>query len=280
MSRTDRILEIIDTGLQTAMPDPSFGEISPTVTEECWRCEAGDAASESGLCEPCRVELLAERPCAFGVEEGPPYTHTFGGDLSGQIGIGRESVYVSYGARLVRPSTRSAWHELAAVRMLYEVWWGESCADAELRRIREGVEAFREAMGSFVEAARPVFQEISETFRRSLDQLNAALREDVSQMVAELPAARPLDTDRPFVLPVWGETPWRALTLDPPDQAEGVFRRFVLDRPVVYDPVIGARSDQAMAMALAVDARRSRPFVCQRHGEQPGGFCRRCERGR
>jgi hypothetical protein len=35
---TDRILAVIDAGLQTPEPDPTFGEISPENDDGCTRC--------------------------------------------------------------------------------------------------------------------------------------------------------------------------------------------------------------------------------------------------
>jgi hypothetical protein len=47
------------------------------------------------------------------------------------------------------------------------------------------------------------------------------------------------------------------------------------------------KPDPAMAVALAdlppkerALARKRRPFICPRHGTQPGGFCRTCQRTR
>lgn len=59
MSRAEDIIETIDVGLQRAMPDPTFGEVSPVNREECWRCSQ-PAESESGLCGGCRSFLLED----------------------------------------------------------------------------------------------------------------------------------------------------------------------------------------------------------------------------
>lgn len=63
-SKVDQILATIDVGLQTAEPDPTFGEVSPEITGQCWRCELAPPApdSTSGVCPECRIELLAEEP--------------------------------------------------------------------------------------------------------------------------------------------------------------------------------------------------------------------------
>jgi hypothetical protein len=60
MSRTDRILEIIDAGLQTPFPDPSFGEVSPVVDGRCARCRRVDPVEGSDWCERCRGILLGD----------------------------------------------------------------------------------------------------------------------------------------------------------------------------------------------------------------------------
>lgn len=59
---SDRILWIIDAGLQTPVPDPSFGEISPTVSPRCARCDTLTPADESEFCAPCRAYLLGDAP--------------------------------------------------------------------------------------------------------------------------------------------------------------------------------------------------------------------------
>jgi hypothetical protein len=57
VSRVDRILEVLDAGLQTPMPDPTYGEVSPRNAPECWRCLLRPPASDAGLCESCRERL-------------------------------------------------------------------------------------------------------------------------------------------------------------------------------------------------------------------------------
>lgn len=71
-SSVDRVLDAIDVGLQKAVPDPTFGEVSPPNLEECWRCCAAPPAdgSTSGVCDDCRLELLAEEPCEW-VDDEP-----------------------------------------------------------------------------------------------------------------------------------------------------------------------------------------------------------------
>jgi len=57
----DRILDLIDAGLQTPMPDPTFGEVSPRVKAGCVRC--GEKTTEgSDFCDPCRAFLLGDGP--------------------------------------------------------------------------------------------------------------------------------------------------------------------------------------------------------------------------
>ncbi len=75
----DRILDILDTGLQTPVPDPTFGECSPVNDARCWRCQRGAPVDGSavGVCEHCRRVLLDETPPAVshdlngGSPEGP-----------------------------------------------------------------------------------------------------------------------------------------------------------------------------------------------------------------
>lgn len=60
----DRILGVIDAGLQTPIPDPTYGETSPVNDGRCWRCQCEAPADEStaGVCEHCRQDLLDETP--------------------------------------------------------------------------------------------------------------------------------------------------------------------------------------------------------------------------
>lgn len=60
VSTTDRILDIIDAGLQTPEPDPTFGEVSPEVHDRCARCEQHEPAKGGDLCEGCRAFLLGD----------------------------------------------------------------------------------------------------------------------------------------------------------------------------------------------------------------------------
>lgn len=68
----DRILDIIDTGLQTPAPDPSFGEVSPPNVEGCARCGAPPADEGGDFCAGCRAFLLGDTDTdpATGVPEG------------------------------------------------------------------------------------------------------------------------------------------------------------------------------------------------------------------
>jgi hypothetical protein len=59
MTRAQRILDLIDTGLQTPQPDPSFGEVSPTEEHTCLRCPRSPEP-ESDFCAPCRAFLLGD----------------------------------------------------------------------------------------------------------------------------------------------------------------------------------------------------------------------------
>lgn len=60
--RAAKVLAVIDAGLQTPMPDPSFGEVSPVVTDRCPRCNTRDPADQSEFCAPCRAYLLGDAP--------------------------------------------------------------------------------------------------------------------------------------------------------------------------------------------------------------------------
>lgn len=63
MSSVDKILEALDVGLQTPVPDPTFGEVSPVNSEGCWRCGATAASdSDVGLCARCRRYLAEPVP--------------------------------------------------------------------------------------------------------------------------------------------------------------------------------------------------------------------------
>jgi hypothetical protein len=55
--RLDRILDVIDTGLQTPVPDPTHGERSPRNRPGCVRCD-GHVAEGTDLCGGCRAFLL------------------------------------------------------------------------------------------------------------------------------------------------------------------------------------------------------------------------------
>jgi hypothetical protein len=59
-SSTDRILGILDAGLQTPVPDPTYGEVSDKVHGRCARCESHDPAEGGDLCEGCRAFLLGD----------------------------------------------------------------------------------------------------------------------------------------------------------------------------------------------------------------------------
>lgn len=58
-STLDRIVDLIDVGLQTPMPDPSFGEVSPRVEAGCVRCQR-DVDDDADLCPDCRAFLLGD----------------------------------------------------------------------------------------------------------------------------------------------------------------------------------------------------------------------------
>ena len=61
MTTVDRILDVIDAGLQTPAPDPTFGEVSPTVHDRCVRCQTRPPAG-GDFCGPCRAFLLGDDP--------------------------------------------------------------------------------------------------------------------------------------------------------------------------------------------------------------------------
>jgi hypothetical protein len=65
----DRILDVIDAGLQTPVPDPTFGEISPEDHGGCTRCDA-DVPESVDLCDGCRAFLLGDSevdPVGYGI---------------------------------------------------------------------------------------------------------------------------------------------------------------------------------------------------------------------
>lgn len=64
MTTVDRILDVIDAGLQTPVPDPTFGEVSPTVHDHCVRCQYRQPAEASDFCATCRAVLLGDEPVA------------------------------------------------------------------------------------------------------------------------------------------------------------------------------------------------------------------------
>jgi hypothetical protein len=57
------------------------------------------------------------------------------------------------------------------------------------------------------------------------------------------------------------------------DQAADILRSVM---PIVDAYMADPEPTDPKARALA---RKRRPFVCHRHGQQPGGFCRTCQRG-
>lgn len=59
-STADRILDMIDAGLQTPVPDPTYGEVSPKRHDRCARCERQDPAGDGDLCGDCRAFLLGD----------------------------------------------------------------------------------------------------------------------------------------------------------------------------------------------------------------------------
>jgi hypothetical protein len=59
VNTTDRILAVIDAGLQTPVPDPTFGEVSPAVDGGCARCGV-EPAADSEFCGGCRAFLLGD----------------------------------------------------------------------------------------------------------------------------------------------------------------------------------------------------------------------------
>ncbi len=71
----DRILDIIDTGLQTPAPDPSFGEVSPPNVEGCARCGAPPADEGGDFCAGCRAFLLGD-------SDTDPATPQGGGEIT------------------------------------------------------------------------------------------------------------------------------------------------------------------------------------------------------
>lgn len=60
MTTVDRILDIIDAGLQTPVEDPTFGEVSPVVHDRCVRCQVRACVEESDFCVSCRAALLGD----------------------------------------------------------------------------------------------------------------------------------------------------------------------------------------------------------------------------
>lgn len=58
----DRILDLIDAGLQTPVPDPEFGEVSPRNSSLCARCQWTPPADDSEFCPACRAWLLDDAP--------------------------------------------------------------------------------------------------------------------------------------------------------------------------------------------------------------------------
>lgn len=52
MGKVDDILDIIDVGLQSAVPDPTFGEVSP-ILDTCIDCLTLEAREGSAWCQKC-----------------------------------------------------------------------------------------------------------------------------------------------------------------------------------------------------------------------------------
>jgi hypothetical protein len=92
VSRAQKIVDLIDVGLQTPAPDPTYGEVSPINRETCARCHR-PPADESDWCEGCRAFLLGDR-------EDPRYQHALAergwitDELRHAISLGVDSGYL------------------------------------------------------------------------------------------------------------------------------------------------------------------------------------------
>lgn len=60
MSSTDRILDLIDAGLQSSSESDRYLDVAPSVGEGCVRCGAGDVPEGGDLCDGCRAFLLGD----------------------------------------------------------------------------------------------------------------------------------------------------------------------------------------------------------------------------
>jgi hypothetical protein len=60
VTKPQDIINLIDVGLQTPAPDPTYGEVSPINRETCARCPR-PPADESEFCLGCRAYLLGDR---------------------------------------------------------------------------------------------------------------------------------------------------------------------------------------------------------------------------
>jgi hypothetical protein len=98
-------VDLLDVGLQTPAPDPTYGEVSPANRESCARCYR-PPADDSEFCLGCREYLLGDR------EEDPRVerfvVRSTGSGLTADTvildeGHGREMVHICGDTRCVNP---------------------------------------------------------------------------------------------------------------------------------------------------------------------------------
>lgn len=108
----DEIIEFIDAGLQTPLPDPTYGEVSPRSVDTCVRCTR-KRSGDSDFCEPCRAFLLgdASDPLAR-----PPLPLAGGLDWCERLDTGQP------GRRRRRP-LRTGDPFIDAVALALSLWW-------------------------------------------------------------------------------------------------------------------------------------------------------------
>lgn len=95
-STSDRILDLIDAGLQSSSESDRYRDVAPSVGEGCVRCDTSDVPEGGDLCKGCRAFLLDDS------ETDPAATGNWGGQRSTLTIIDevQENLLALYGPRV------------------------------------------------------------------------------------------------------------------------------------------------------------------------------------
>jgi hypothetical protein len=253
MTKPQDIIDLIDVGLQTPAPDPTYGEVSPSNRESCARCHR-PPANDSDWCEGCRAYLLGDRDDPREELRAGAWPEYMQGrwPTSGDAPAADSLYHICGNPRCVNPDHLERVTHRENVRSGF-LWWPPSTWPCQPEPVHPSAHYHHVHVSVPEQSAPPTTAEIT---------AGAELIDIGARPWSDLPPGSAL---------TYGE-------LLPPGFMSGL--QDVVERLGAVDPAFWTALEDVAEEPERLDdpdrRRHGHAAICPRHGETRGGTCRRC----